>query len=351
MLTSGTMSIAMAAHLMGIDDGDRILLPAYHCEAMVAPVTWSGASPVLYKVNRDLTVDMADVRAKLAERTRAIVVVHYFGFPQDLSDIRSFCDEHDVLLIEDCAHSFYGRFDGMPPGTRGDYAIASLTKFFPVLDGGFLISARHPLQTERLRSGGFRFELKTLINVLERSITYGRLRPLNWLMIPPLILKDLVWSSIKKLRTPRGSQSEPAGASYGRSEFDPGWLGIKMSWSARMIFHRASVARLIERRRRNFRYLLEGLSGLPGCSPVFGELPDTVVPYAFPLFVDAPERVFPALKSQGIPIFRWENLPEGVCKTSTEYSRHLLQFPCHQELRSHELDWIVTAVRSAVTSE
>jgi dTDP-4-amino-4,6-dideoxygalactose transaminase len=70
MLTSGTMSIAMAAHLMGIDDGDRILLPAYHCEAMVAPVTWSGASPVLYKVNRDLTVDMADVRAKLAERTQ-----------------------------------------------------------------------------------------------------------------------------------------------------------------------------------------------------------------------------------------------------------------------------------------
>jgi dTDP-4-amino-4,6-dideoxygalactose transaminase len=351
MLTSGRMSIAMAAHLMGVGEGDRILLPAYHCTVMVDPFTWVKASPVFYKVNRDLTPDMDDIRAKLNDRTRAIVVVHYFGFPQDLGDLRSLCDQHDVLLIEDCAHAFFGRFDGVAPGARGDYAIASLCKFFPVLDGGFLISAKHELPAERVKAGGWGFEFKIAINLLEDAMTYGRLRPLNWLLIPPMLLKDLVWSGIKKLRAPRGPRSEGAGAPFGDELFDPSWLDVRMSWSSRAIFRRTDVARLMERRRRNYRHLLERLSGVPGCRPVFSELPDTVVPYMFPLLVDEPERILSTLKSQGMPIFCWEDLAEDVCETSTEYSRHLLQFPCHQELRRHEIEWIATAIREAVTSE
>jgi len=103
---------------------------------MVAPLSCVSASPVFYRLNEDLRVDLEDIARKIDASTYVLIAVNYFGFPQDLEKLRKFCDDHDLVLIEDCAHSFFGEFAGRPLGSYGDYAIASLTKFFPVKEGG-----------------------------------------------------------------------------------------------------------------------------------------------------------------------------------------------------------------------
>ncbi len=117
--------------------------------------------------------------AKCGSRTRALIAAHYFGFPQDGRSLRSFCDERGLIFVEDCAHAFFGEFDGGPPGLHGDYAVASTMKFFPIHDGGVLVSARHSLDAVRTRSRGLRFELKSAVNILEQAAEVGRLRSLS----------------------------------------------------------------------------------------------------------------------------------------------------------------------------
>ena len=93
---------------MKIGKNDKVLLPAYHCIAMVEPVVWSNATPVFYKINADTSVDLDDIRTRLDSSTKLLLITHYFGFPQDLSKLRIFCDEHHILMLEDCAHAFFG---------------------------------------------------------------------------------------------------------------------------------------------------------------------------------------------------------------------------------------------------
>jgi dTDP-4-amino-4,6-dideoxygalactose transaminase len=139
-VTSGRVAIALALQHMGIAHGDKVLVPAYHCIAMVEPIISTGAGAVFYRIREDTSVDLDDVQRRLDVRTRALLAPHYYGFPQDMMRIRAFCDAHNLVLIEDCAHAFFGRCDGRPFGGHGDYAIASAMKFFPVYDGGYLVS-------------------------------------------------------------------------------------------------------------------------------------------------------------------------------------------------------------------
>jgi dTDP-4-amino-4,6-dideoxygalactose transaminase len=103
-------------------------------------------------------------------------------------------------------------------------------------------------------------------------------------------------------------------------------------------------------RRHYYERLARGLADLPNGRPLSPVLPAGVVPYMFPFLIDQPESVFPALKRQGVPIYRWEDLATDVCAVSNDYARRLLQLPCHPELRESEVDWIMSRVRDALRS-
>ena len=113
-VTSGRVAIALALKQMGIGKGDKVLIPAYHCPAMVEPVIWAEAEPLFYKIKPDTSIDLEDVQNRLDGSTKLIIATHYFGFPQDLVKIRDFCDAHGIYLLEDCAHAFFGEFEGRP---------------------------------------------------------------------------------------------------------------------------------------------------------------------------------------------------------------------------------------------
>lgn len=351
MVTSGRIAIALALREMGIGAGDSVLVPAYHSMSMIPPVLACGARPLFYKVGPDTAVDLIDVAAKLDASVKAIMVTSYFGFPQALDRLRSFCDRHAIFLLEDCAHCFFGEHAGQSVGSWGDYAIASSMKFFPIYEGGALVSARHALATPEPHSAGRGFEAKAALNALENSFAYGRLPLVKAALWLPLQLKAALWRLVK-----RGAPLAPAlapSSSDSSFEFDPRWLNKRSSAFSRWVMRRSSHARIVARRRANYLYLEQALAGLPGCRALFASLPDGACPWLFPLLVDDAEALFARLHGAGVPMTRfaqtlWQGVDEGVCANSVMLSRQVLAFPCHQELQSDELAWIGAAIREAL---
>lgn len=356
---SGRTAIALAMLYMRLSPGDEVLIPAYHCPTMVYPVVWAGATPRFYRIRRDLSVDTDDLVSRITGRSRVVMAAHFFGFPKDFTALRQICDQHGLLLLEDCAHAFFGGTAENPVGSLGDYAIASLIKFFPVIDGGCLVSRKDPLDSISLRSPGTGFELRSAINALEKSIAFGRLTALAPLIKAPMALKD--WLYTVRNRQPGVEPSEsaetarPGSETFWHQEFQPHWVGQRMTRFSRGVFRLASYAHNVERRRRNFQLIQQALNSLPGCKALYPELPDNVVPYAFPLLLDRPEPAFQNLRNEGLPIFRWHDLWEGVdaqnFPVSCHYGQHLIQISCHQELTEEEVGRITERIAAVTRSQ
>lgn len=354
--TSCQAAIALAARQMRIGSEHSVLLPAYHCTDMVEPFSALGASPRFYKIREDLSVDLDDLVGKIDASTRAVVVVHYFGFPRSLRDLRRVCDENDLLLLEDCAHSFFGESDGEPLGSQGDYAVASLWKFFPVLNGGCLLSARHQVADTAPARQGVAANLKAAVKIVEAANYYHRLKALQ-----PVVKLLLAAGKVGK---PRPSASSAPNLAQGRQEFPspvqgaapaPNQVELEMTGVERFLCHHVSWDRIASRRRRRYRQLLSALGQRASCRPLLPELPPEVVPHLFPIWVDRLEDVFPKLEDAALPLqrfgqFLWPGVDESVCRVSSDYSHHLIQLPCHQELRDDEVEWMIERFCSIVSA-
>ena len=123
---------------LGIDRGCSILVPSYICKAAVQPLISFGARVVFYDVTTAARADLADLESKIDSRTKAILVAHYFGFPQDVDGIRRIGNRHGALIIEDCAHVLHSRSGSKTLGSIGDASFFSWRKFLPVYDGATL---------------------------------------------------------------------------------------------------------------------------------------------------------------------------------------------------------------------
>ncbi len=351
LVTSGRIAIGLALREIGVGPGDTVLVPAYHSQSMVPPVLWRGAEPRFYRIRPDTAPDLDDLASRIDGHTRAVMVTHYFGFIQDLTPLRALCDARGIALIEDCAHCFIGERDGRPVGATGDYAIASSMKFFPIYEGGALVSARRSLDGVALRSAGAGFEAKVFLTSLENSFRWRRLGAVQAAMWLPLKLKDGLWGALKRRKSaaPKALAPSSSDSSY---SFDPAWLDKRSSWFARTLLALVPAARIAGLRRRHYQELDAALRGLPGLRPLYPGLPAGVCPWVYPLLVDDPEPLFARLLAAGVPVVRfghplWPGVDDTVCPVSADLSRRVLALPCHQELRETELAWLIDAVKKA----
>src|SRR5678816_1115954 len=102
--------------LLGIVPGERVLVPAYVCRAAIDPLVAYGVNVDFYAVTRNCEPVIADLEERISPLTKALLLVHYFGFPHKLSAIRNLCKKHGLMLIEDCAHVLCGENEGVPIG-------------------------------------------------------------------------------------------------------------------------------------------------------------------------------------------------------------------------------------------
>jgi dTDP-4-amino-4,6-dideoxygalactose transaminase len=150
-VSSGTAALHLACLAGGIGDGDEVIVPAFNFVASANAPRYVGAEPVLCDVHgtRDFNIDPEDVARRITPRTRAVVAVHFGGYAADVGALRVLCDEHGLLLIEDCAQAIGARVDGAgrQVGTVGELGCFSFfsKKQLCVGEGGMVCTADEEL--------------------------------------------------------------------------------------------------------------------------------------------------------------------------------------------------------------
>lgn len=331
--TAGRTALAWAFKALGLVPGDGVLLPAYHCLAMVEPLEWLGLKPLFYRLHDDLSINFDDLETNLDPAAKALVAVHYFGFPQDGPRLRAFCDATGLALVEDCAHSFYGDHPGGPPGSFGDFTIGSLPKFFPLRGGGCLLSTRRDLPEQVLAAQGRRADLQALVLDLQTAHYYGRLRALR-----P--------GTTGLAALAKGLGLLGLGRDTGQMAYSAAGLDFAASRLATTTVKTSDHGRIAARRRHNYKRLCGLLADLPGITLLKPELEPGVVPYMVPLRIPALRQIFASLEDGAVPMQRFgqflaTDLDPAFCPVSSDLSHHGLQLPCHQNLQEEEILWIV----------
>ncbi|PSL52672.1 aminotransferase [Saccharothrix carnea] len=152
-LNSGTASLFVGLDLLDLGPGDEVVLPSVAFIAAANAVVSAGARPVFCDVDpRTLNPTLADVERAVTPATKAVVVLHYGGYPGDVVAIAEFCAERGIDLLEDAACSPASRVDGRAAGSFGDLAIWSFdaAKVMVTGDGGMLY-VRDADRAERAR--------------------------------------------------------------------------------------------------------------------------------------------------------------------------------------------------------
>ena len=106
-VSSCTAALHLAYLAAGVGPGDEVIVPGITFVATAAAARYCGATPVLAEVlgQHDLSLDPDDVAARITDRTKAVVPVHYGGYAAPMEPLRQLCEEHGLALIEDAAHS------------------------------------------------------------------------------------------------------------------------------------------------------------------------------------------------------------------------------------------------------
>lgn len=126
---NGTDALEILLRGAGIGPGAEVLVPAVTWIATSEAVTTAGATPVFVDVLPDrYTIDPRAAAAKITSKTQAIIPVHLYGLPADMTDIMQLANTHNLFVLEDCAQAHRARVGGHPVGTIGHAASYS---FYP----------------------------------------------------------------------------------------------------------------------------------------------------------------------------------------------------------------------------
>ena len=158
-VSSGTAAMHIAVRLAGVEHGDEVVTTALTFVGANHPILYEGATPVFADIDQATgNLDPGSVRSAITDRTKAIIVLHYAGVPCDLDELYAIAAEHDIALIEDCAHACGATYRGRRIGSHGDLHAFSFSpvKNLPTPSGGALTfsSRDHDARARRLRALG-----------------------------------------------------------------------------------------------------------------------------------------------------------------------------------------------------
>lgn len=182
-----TAALHLSLLVSNIGPGDEVIVSGLTFIAAANAVSMVGAKPILAdsKSLTDWNVDPSDIAAKITNRTKAIIIVHFAGYPCDMDSISALADKNKLILIEDVAHAIGAEYKGRKCGTFGDMACFSFfsNKNLSTGEGGMIVTndAELDRQLRLLRSHGM--TSMTVERHEGKIISYDVIRPgLNYRM-------------------------------------------------------------------------------------------------------------------------------------------------------------------------
>lgn len=301
-----------------IPEGSEILLPAFICDVVLQPFSQLGIKPMYYKVNRLLEPIWSDVEKKVSTHTKGIIMVHYFGIPQNIKTFQNFSIKHKILLIEDNAHGFGGEFNGRFLGTCGDISITSLRKCLPILNGAWLYIKKEMVNVD----------LPTKLE--PKNIIYYQMREIaKWLIKGNSLLRRTF------LKMPPYHDSEAF-----HEFFIPDWC--MDDYTSRLI-EKFDIGNIISLRQELY-WIWEQWAKGTGLIPVFsGSIPSRCAPLAFPAYTSSVKERNDWFKwgfKNGFDVYSWPSLPVKVKNqdySAMNYWNQLVCFPINLGMNPRKL--------------
>jgi dTDP-4-amino-4,6-dideoxygalactose transaminase len=159
-LTNCTAALHLALQILGIQEGDEVLVPSLTFVATVNAVRYVGATPVFVDIRgpEDLSMDPDDLEAQITPRTKAMIPMHFGGFGCDMERLMEIARRRRLFVVEDAAHAPYSEYAGKMLGTFGDIGVLSFfsNKNMTCGEGGMIVTSNeeYAKQARLLRSHG-----------------------------------------------------------------------------------------------------------------------------------------------------------------------------------------------------
>jgi len=151
---SGTDALVLALRGLGIGSGDEVITASFSFFATAEAISAVGATPVFVDVDpATYLIDLNRIEAAITPRTRALMPVHLFGRPVEMTRLMAIAERHDLRVVEDCAQATGAHWNGRSVGSWGDVGCFS---FFPTKnlgaagDGG-AVCCHNPELAQRMR--------------------------------------------------------------------------------------------------------------------------------------------------------------------------------------------------------
>lgn len=317
-------------------DAVTVWLPDYFCNEALEPLRRLPVNLRFYPVKEDLTPPWPWLEENVGRdrQVKALVLVHYFGFPNDAAGAMAFCRRHGMALVEDAAH-LLRPYRGMGVG---DLLFFSPRKLLPVPAGAILVSS------------------PDLEPYLEDDSRYPRAKDtLPWVCLRLAQKLMLRWQIPWHKWRSQCANDRPAGE---LALSTSGEFYSCDAYNLRLLRVLAPELHEITRQRRShFHRLAAWLDGLSQARPLFALPPEAeeICPYIFPLLIEGKiDRLLFQLQASGIPASQWPVFPPEVWdypdrhRTALGLRERLVLLPLHQSLTPAQVERMGGQLRGAL---
>jgi dTDP-4-amino-4,6-dideoxygalactose transaminase len=311
-VANGTDALILGLEALGIGGDDEVVCPAHTFYATAEAVARVGARPVFADIDpATYNLDPAAAEAAITDRTRAIVAVHLFGQPADVSALRDVCNRHGIALVEDAAQAFGATRDGRPAGGFGDVATLSFfpTKNLPAMGDAGMVLARDADVADRVRM--LRFHGSRDKRIFEHVGVNSRMDELQAAILRVLLPHAAGWNAARRAAADRYAR-------LGLGEL----VGVPEEAPAAEHVYHLYVVRSQERDALAARLRDAGVG--------------TAVYYGTPLHLQ--------------PVFAHLDVREGALPETERAARECLALPMFPTLDESRQAHVVSAVRAAAVA-
>ena len=314
-----------------------VWFPDYFCNQALFPVRQLSIKIDFYPICKKLEPkwDILEKKVKNLGPPDVFVLVHYFGFPNNLKKTKEFCKKYEIELIEDAAHillpsSGIGEDNNNP-------IIFSPRKVLPLPEGGILIAPK---------------ELNIYIKK-QRMVLFNE-AVISW------FIKRFVQKTMIKLNIPwhkfwRVKKDNKYALVISRNFLTAKNYSI-ITYKLLCIMME-ELKKIVQKCRENYNLLLSELVD-DNTTFLFPYLAPSICPYVCPVLVKKnANRIIEGLKNRGVPASSWPDLPSEVLKNKKVYKeavwlqKHIILFPIHQSLSKKQMKYIVETYKKVISSK
>jgi dTDP-4-amino-4,6-dideoxygalactose transaminase len=339
----GRDALVFGLEALEIEPGNSILVPAYMCKSTIEPLRNLGFDIIFFDVKGDLNFDLNMIESLISSaNVKAILSVHYFGFPCDLDALVKLCKRYDVRVVEDCSHSYLTQISGQSVGYIGDMAIYSMRKTLAIPDGGALkLNVGVPIHPQ----------------VIEKKMQWFK----ELLYLGSRVLESIICSiGFPNLYSARIEKVKIITRNILSKRHDKDGLTIrglpiKSSYQLKAYLNDMDYkTHILERRKHNYNLLGVETEKL-GFKSFFPQLPDACVPQFF-ILIDEQKRLAPWLREHGIGAVTWpgSELPQEIANRKVDFpvtnylNEHLVMLPIHQSLKDDDMVSMIDLIKKWV---